>query len=135
MRARQRKAILVVVLGGLQRHAPTFHVMALLAGRAHLAAVNVGVTVGTLRSHVGEYWFGVALGARYVLVHASQRVACLVVIELWKVADRLPTREGMTVLTGDRQWSVRTASRSVGSGLRGNSSRTGQQHAEQQVQQ
>ncbi len=75
--------------------------MALLALRAHLPAVNIGVAIRALVSHLREDWFGVALHAGDILVHAAQREVGLAVVEVRKAADRLPGREGMAILAGD----------------------------------
>ena len=56
--------------------------MALLTVRAHLAAMNVGVAVGTLGSHVAEHQTGMALFAGHIHVHAAQGILRPAVIEI-----------------------------------------------------
>ena len=108
MRAHQRKAVLVV-LNRLDGNVPALHRMAALAIRAELATVNVSVAVPALVADIRKNGFGVALRAGHVLVHAAKREARFVVIELRDVADRLPRRECVAVLAGNRQRSVRAA--------------------------
>ena len=59
MRSHQREAVLVV-LDLLYRDLPSLHRVALLAVRAELALVNVGVAVGALGRNIAEYELGVA---------------------------------------------------------------------------
>src|SRR5581483_12826 len=108
MGANQRKTVLVI-LNVFYSDVPALHRVALFATRAHLAAVNVSMAVRASCADIGEDGFGVALGARNALVHAAQRITCLVVIEFRNCADRLPAYRCMTVLTGDVQISVRAA--------------------------
>ena len=70
MRAHQREAVLVLV-NLLYRNLPSFHGVALFTGRAKLPLVDIGMAVGALFAHVGEYRLGVALGATDALVHAA----------------------------------------------------------------
>ena len=111
----QRKTILVL-LDLLDGNLPALDAVTLLAIGAELALVNVGVTVGALGRNVGKYRLGVALSASDFLVHATKRVTGLVVVELRNAADGFPAAEGMAILAGDVQVSVRAAS--VGRGLR-----------------
>ena len=112
VRAGQREAV-VVLLNFLDRHSPSAHAVTLLAIRAQLMLVDVGVAVLAACPHVAEHGFHVALRTSHIPVHTAQRIAGLVVIEFRNRADRLPTLRCMTVLTGDVQIAVRT----VGSGL------------------
>ncbi len=64
--------------------------MAVLAIRAHLPAMYVGVAVGACVSYIGEEKLSVALGAGHVRMHSTQRIPRFVVIELGQVTDRLP---------------------------------------------
>lgn len=108
VRADQRKAV-GVIAHRFHRHHPTVHRVALLALRAHLAAVNISVAVSTLVSYVAEHGIAVTLHTRDVPVHASQRIACAVVVELGDATDRLPTGKCVAVLAGDVQVAMRTA--------------------------
>jgi len=100
VRAHQREAV-VVVFDGLQRDLPTLNRVALGAIGAELATVNVGVAGGALRAHVLEHHAGVALRAGHALVHAAQRIAGQIMIEIRLGTDRLPTVIGVAV----RAWN------------------------------
>jgi hypothetical protein len=95
----QREAV-VVLLHILQDDVPSLHRVTVLAIRAHLTAVDVGVAVGAVRSHIREHHFGVALRAADAFVKAAQWILGLVVIKLGNGADRLPSHRRMTVLAG-----------------------------------
>jgi hypothetical protein len=64
--------------------------VALLAIRAHLALMNVGVAVCALRAHIGENHLGVALSACHSFMQAAQRVLGGVVIEFRDGSNRFP---------------------------------------------
>ena len=83
---------------GLKRHIPADYAVALFAICSELAAMNISVTVGTLSAYIAEDRLGMALGAFHPGMHAPQRIAGLVVIELGNRADRLPTCLRMAVL-------------------------------------
>jgi hypothetical protein len=83
--------------------------MTVLANRAHLAAVNVGMAVGALVSHIGKDHLDVAGRAGHALVHAAQRKLGGVVIEFGNGPDGPPSINGVAVLTGDIQRAVRTS--------------------------
>jgi hypothetical protein len=85
---------------------PSLDGVALLAFGAKLAAMDIGVAVGTASAGVGEDEIGVALAAGHLGVHSAQRVACLIVIELGDVSNRLPARVGVTVLARDGDGAV-----------------------------
>ena len=102
----EREAVQVLV-DLLDRNIPSLDGVALLAISAHLALVNVGVAIRALHAHVAEDRFGVALRAADAFVHPAERVLGCVVIEFRNGADRLPTAQGMAVLTGDAEASVR----------------------------
>ena len=108
MGAQQRKTVLVL-LHRLQRNFPALHRVALLALCAELAAVNIGMAVRALRSHVGEHQARVTQAALHGFVHAAQWIARLVMIEFRKIADGLPAGEGVTILTSLVQRAVRAA--------------------------
>jgi hypothetical protein len=60
-----------VLVDLLNRNVPSPNAVALFAVGAHLALVNVGVAISALRTDVGKYHLGVALGAGHALVHSS----------------------------------------------------------------
>jgi hypothetical protein len=72
---------ILVVLNRLQRNLPAFYRVAVRAIGAKLTPMEVGVTIGALRTHIFEDQAGVALAAPYVLVHAAQGISGQVVIE------------------------------------------------------
>lgn len=113
MRADQRETIFVSSYG-LQRYIPAHHAVALLAIPAELASVDIGMAVRAARAHVAEYRFGMALDAIDLRVHAAQRIAGCVVVELRDRADRLPARLCVAILAGNCQRPVRTARLRVG---------------------
>lgn len=92
----QRKPILVIP-DSVQRDLPAPNGVALLAVGAHLAAMQVGVAVRALLADIGEDEAGMARRAVQLLMHAAQRIAGLIVVELGDRADWLPTRVGMAV--------------------------------------
>ena len=107
VRANQWEAVQVLI-DLLHRDVPSSDVVALLAIRAHLALVNVGVAVGALLADIGKDRLGVALNAAHAFVHAAQRVLGGVVIEFRNGADRFPSAERVTVLARNAEASVRT---------------------------
>jgi len=116
----QRETI-VVLLHIFNRDRPSADGVALLAIRAQLALVNIGVTVLAALTDVGENHLHVTLDASDAGVHTAQRIARLVVVELRNCADRLPAIRGVAVLARDGQIAVRTT-RAFG-GLRSSASR------------
>ena len=88
------------------------------------------MAIGALAPHVCKYRIAVTLGAGHALMHAPQREARLVMIELGNVANRLPAAECVAVLTGNAQLAVR-ASR-VDIALRLPSSRGSERHHHEQ---
>ncbi len=97
-----------MVADGLHRRCPSLHVVALLALRSHLSAMNVRVAIGALVSHVCEDRFCMALRTRNALMHAAKGEARAAVVEFGYVPDRLPSRKRMAILAGDTQRSMRT---------------------------
>lgn len=97
----------VVLLNLLHRDLPAQNCVALLAVCSQLPPMDVGVAVLASLSHVGESRFDVALDAVYRPVHATQRIAGLIVIEFRNGANRLPGIGGMAVLARDIQVAVR----------------------------
>lgn len=58
-------------LYALGNDVPALQSMTLFAIGAHLAAMDVRMTVSTVRPSVGEHWLRVALGTRNTLVQAA----------------------------------------------------------------
>jgi len=106
--ADQGEAVQVLV-NLLDRNIPSLDGMALLAVCPHLPLVDVGVTVGALRTHIAEDRLGMTLRATHAFVHAAQRIFRGVVIEFRNSADRLPAANGVAVLTRNAEASVRTS--------------------------
>jgi len=107
--ASERESI-VVLLHLLDGNLPSAYGVALLAIRAELALMNVGVAVLAALPDIAEYGFHMALRASHGLVHSAQRVLRPVVIELRDGADRLPSACCVTVLAWNVQIAVRTMS-------------------------
>jgi hypothetical protein len=101
---------ILVILHLLHGDIPALDGMALLAIRSHLPLVNIGVAIRTVLPNVGECRLDVAQNTVHLLVHAPQRILGLVVIELKNLTDTLPTRGGMTILTGKGNRAVRVSS-------------------------
>jgi len=70
--------------------------------------MNIGMAVLASLSDAGEHRFHVTLSAGHGLMHAPERVSCLIVIEFGNRADRPPRVGGMAVLARNIKISVRT---------------------------
>lgn len=68
--SKQRESV-QVVLHSVRRNTPAPHRVAILAGSAELAAMQVGVTIRTLLAYLRKNLVDVALAAGHVLVQAS----------------------------------------------------------------
>jgi hypothetical protein len=106
--AKQRKAVLVV-FDLLDCNIPALHSVALRAVWAHLAAVNVGVTIGAIFADVCENRLDVALNALHFFVHSAQGIAGFAVIEFRCGFDGTPSSRGVAVFTRNGKWAVRIA--------------------------
>jgi hypothetical protein len=104
----KREAILVI-FDLLRGDIPTLNGVTLRAIRTHFAAMNVGVTIGTILANIRENGLDVAGNTLHVFVHATERVIGFIVIEFRYRPDGTPTGRGMTVLTGDVERTVRIA--------------------------
>ena len=104
---RQRKPI-VVLLHVLSGDLPSPHRMALLAVRAQLALVNIGMAILTPLSNIRKNHLHVTRGAGDGSVHATQGITRLIVIEFRNRANWLPVARSVAVLAGNSQISVRT---------------------------
>lgn len=118
----QGKTVLVLV-NLLRGNLPTLYAVALLTTGSELTLVDIRVAIGALVAYILKYRFDVALGARNSLMQPTQRVPGLIVVEFWCVSNRLPSAQGMAVLTGDIEGAVRTSA--IGVGLRLPSRRRG----------
>jgi len=88
---------------------PSADGVATLASGAHLAAMDIRVAICAFRADIAEYHLGVTPGAGHALVHTAQRKLRQVVIKFRNGADRLPSIDGMAVLTGQVEIAVWTA--------------------------
>ena len=98
MRAHQRETVLVI-LNRLERDLPPFHRVATGAISTELAAMNIGVAIGALRTDVLEDQIRVALNAIHFLVHAAERIPGQIVVELGIGPYRLPACVGVAIGT------------------------------------
>ena len=87
VRTDQRETILVVA-NLLQRNLPALYRVAALADRSKLPAMNVRVAIRAIAAHLFEDQAQVAFCTGNLSVHAAQRVARVIMIELRVGADR-----------------------------------------------
>ena len=106
VRAQQRKTILVV-LQLLHRDIPTLHRMALRAVRAHLAPVDVFMTILALLSHIREHRFPVALRAFHFFMHPTQGITGFAVVKFRDGTDGSPSPGGVAVFARNRKGPMR----------------------------
>jgi hypothetical protein len=105
--AEQRKAI-PVFAKRLNRTRPSQDGVAGLAAVSKLLAMDIGVAVGTVASHVSKFKRHMAARAGDIRMQASQRKPrCGVVVELRDRANRLPADGGMAILAGNVDGAVR----------------------------
>jgi hypothetical protein len=118
----QGKAVLVLVdlLGG---NLPALYAVALLATGAELTLVDIGMAIGALVTYIRKYRFDVALGTGDSLMQPTQRIPGLIVVKFGRVSDRLPSAQGVAILTRDIERAVRTSG--IGVSLRLPSRRRG----------
>lgn len=83
--------------------------MALCAIRSHLSLVNISVAFLAVLADVGEYRVDVASRAFHPLVHSSQRIFGIAMVELENAPNRMPALGCVTVFAGNAQCSVGTA--------------------------
>lgn len=108
VRAHQREAVQVLI-DLLDRNMPSLHGVALLTIGAHLALVNVGVTIRTAHANIREDRLGMALRAADALVHPAQRILRGVVVEFGNGPDRFPAAKRVAILAGNAQASMRAS--------------------------
>jgi len=92
-----------------ERYLPTLDRVAALAVSTELAAMDISVAICAVSAYVCEYQAGVAPGASNFLMHATQGIASLIVIELRVGTDRFPIGIGVAILarSGDRPVRIR----------------------------
>ena len=83
----------------LKSDGPALLGMTAFACGAELSAVNIRMTGSTGRGRSLKYRINVAARARYIRVHPPKLVTRVVVIELGKCANRLPTGGGVAFRT------------------------------------
>jgi hypothetical protein len=105
VRPHQRKTVLVIA-NRIQRNVPALDGVAAFAVGPELAAMYIRVAIGAVCTHILEYQARVTLCARYLLVHAAQRITSLVVTELGIRPDWLPTRVSMAILARSSDWTM-----------------------------
>lgn len=112
MRSSERKAI-IVLLHLLNGNRPSLHRVTLLTIRAELPLVNIGMAILASLPHIREHGLDVALRARHRLVHATKRIASVIVVELRNRTDGLPSLRRVAVLTGHVEIAMGTVGTSV----------------------
>jgi len=127
VRSGQREPV-VMLLDLLNGNLPAPDRVALLAIRSQLPLVNVSVAVLASLPHVGEYRPDVTLHAGHGLVHTTERVTRLIMVEFGNCADRFPSARRVTVLTGHAQVAVRTVRACGGLPVRGSGNSRNRQH-------
>lgn len=105
----QKWKSVLVLLDFIERDRPSFDGVTLLAVRAELTFVDVGVAVRAPCPHIAEYRLDMALRARDTHVHSPQRKLGLIVIELRNASDWFPAGRSVAVLARNIQVPVRAA--------------------------
>ena len=108
VRAGEREPVHVLIDLG-NGDLPAADAMAVLAGSAHPALVEVSMAVGALVADIGEHHFGMAAGAGDTFVQAAQGETRLVVIELRHGTDWFPAIDGVAILAGKIQIAMGAA--------------------------
>ena len=102
----EKRETILVIFDLLRGEIPSFDGMALRAVRAHLAAVNVCVTIRAVLAYVREDRFDVALNAFHLFVHAAQGILGFGVVEFGDGADRAPSGGSVTIFARDGDGAV-----------------------------
>jgi hypothetical protein len=105
--ADQRKTVLMLV-DGMDGHLPAIDLVAEVALCSVLATVDVSMTILAIAPDAGKNGIDVAVLAAHIAVQATQRKTGLAVIELRLAANRPPCRDGVALLAGNLQRTVRT---------------------------
>lgn len=106
----QRKTILMLI-DGLDQNLPASYAVTEVALCSIFPPVNVGMTILTIATHIGEYRADVAFLAGHVQMQAAQWIASFVVIEIELRADWFPCRGGVTFLASHLHRAMRTPAR------------------------
>ena len=117
VRTDQGKTVLVLV-DIVDRNLPARNSVAQVALSSVFPAVDVGVTILAGVANLGENPLDVAFLARHLRVHATEREAGLLVIKFGIAANGHPCICGVTVLTGQVQWTMGIPSGGGRGGLR-----------------
>lgn len=110
VRPHKRKTVFVTS-NVLEKDLPAAHRVAPSAVRSELSLVNIGVTVGALRSDICENQTHMTPRTGDLRVQAAQGKMRFVVIELHHVSKGLPSCKRVAVLAWDVQSPMRTAGR------------------------
>ena len=105
-----------MVLNGLQRNLPALYRVAVGAVGTELAAMDIGMAVGALRTYIFEDQARVTLSAANVLVHAAKGISGQVMIELGIRSDRFPTGVRMTICARNGERTMRIGYLGLGYG-------------------
>jgi hypothetical protein len=108
VRAREREPVHVLIDLG-NGDLPPADSMAILAGGAHAAAVDIGMAAGAPVANIREHHFGMAAGTGDAFMQAAQGEMRLAVVKLGHGPDRLPAIDGVAVLTGKIQVAMGAA--------------------------
>ena len=109
VRAEKREAVLVI-LDLLNGDIPTVNGVTLGAIRTHLAAMNIGVAIRAIFADIAEYRLDMALRAFHIFVHAAERIAGFVVVELGHSANGTPGCGTVAVFAWEGERAVRATS-------------------------
>lgn len=97
-----------MLLHRVHRNLPAEGTVTLGTISAKLAAVNIGMAIRAVLTHIREDRLEVTFGAVNFFVHAAQRVSRAVVVEFRNGANRRPTGAGVAIFAGNRKRTVRT---------------------------
>lgn len=100
---------ILVILHLLNRCVPSADGVALGTVRTKFAPVNVRMAVSAGFAHIRENRLNMTLRAANLLVHASERIVGLVVVEFKIAADRTPAACRVAIFAGNYERSVWTA--------------------------
>jgi hypothetical protein len=99
-----------VIANRIDIHTPAVDRVAILAGSAELAAMDISVAISALLTDVSKNFLYVARITRDILVHAAQWIlGFAIVVELDSLPDGRPACSGMAVLASDGKRTVRIA--------------------------
>jgi hypothetical protein len=102
----KKRETILVILHLLDSDVPALDGMTLGTIGAHLAPMNVGVTIGTVLADIGEHGLDVTFSAFHFFMQAAQWIVGLVVIEFRNSPNRTPTGGRMTIFTRNAERAV-----------------------------